>query len=743
MKLKTDKPKKPPTKKELQLEVQQLKKKIKNLESKLTIDPLAPISSEPKENQSLIDELPTPAKSSNSSQDQIVDIHPPDETYEFPLRAGPYPIKPSIGPEPETAFRESATSNRIFDTNEFPPTLAESKGKPKPPPAPGALEDTHPNQFTSDPKFLQLVLDTNPDIIYIFDLLTNRTVYCNKDVAALLSYSASESKKIGQQALTDLIHPEDLPRIQQRRKKLLEATDPEILPVEYRMRHKSGQWRNWLARDRVFSREKGQTKLIIGIAVDITEYRESENERLALAQEHFSIIKNLQSYVFKLVKQNKQLVFEFKEGRLAELMKKDGSHAVGKTPQQLYGKTLGDFLEEKYRRAFGGEEVDYEFEHNGRYLASHIRPLWENNQIVAVIGSGSDITEQKKNMQALRESEEKYRVLVENSPNGIALAKWDGTIIWCNQAAAKVLGYDSAQAVIGKKGQSFITLKDFPKAIKTMSQALRAGFPQDTFVFDFQRNDGKTVPLELHIDLLTVGKNQKYIFAIVRDLSDRVAREIEREDHINELTFAYDSTLEGWAKILEMRDAEIEGHSRRVIQLTEKLARTLDLTEEELVNIRRGAVLHDIGKMAIPDEILLKKNDLSPSDWQIMRQHPLYAKKMLEHIPFLSKALDIPVYHHERWDGQGYPYGLKGEEIPLAARIFAVVDVWDALVYDRRYKNAWPEKASLEYIKQQSGKSFQPEIVDAFLDLIQKEKGWQHYKKKLTAILEHRRTKVS
>ena len=145
-----------------------------------------------------------------------------------------------------------------------------------------------------------------------------------------------------------------------------------------------------------------------------------------------------------------------------------------------------------------------------------------------------------------------------------------------------------------------------------------------------------------------------------------------------ELTLAYDTTIEGWAQALELRDRETEGHTRRVADLTVKLAQALGVKSEDLIHIRRGALLHDIGKMGIPDRILLKPGPLTPEEWEIMKKHPVYAWELLSPIKYLRPALDIPYYHHERWDGTGYPRGLKGEEIPLSARIFAVVDVWDA-----------------------------------------------------------------
>jgi HD-GYP domain-containing protein (c-di-GMP phosphodiesterase class II) len=186
----------------------------------------------------------------------------------------------------------------------------------------------------------------------------------------------------------------------------------------------------------------------------------------------------------------------------------------------------------------------------------------------------------------------------------------------------------------------------------------------------------------------------------------------------DKLTLTYDITLEGWAKALELRDMETEGHSRRVTDITVRIARAVGMSDEELVHTRRGALLHDIGKMGIPDNILHKPGKLTEEEWVIMRQHPVYAYNLLNPIEYLRPALDIPYCHHEKWDGTGYPRGLKGEEIPLAARIFAIVDVWDALLSDRPYRKGWIEEKVLAYIQENAGSHFDPELVKIFIATI-------------------------
>jgi putative nucleotidyltransferase with HDIG domain len=185
-----------------------------------------------------------------------------------------------------------------------------------------------------------------------------------------------------------------------------------------------------------------------------------------------------------------------------------------------------------------------------------------------------------------------------------------------------------------------------------------------------------------------------------------------------QITTAYDATIASLVRALELRDAETEGHSRRVTEMTLRLAQTLGVRDADLEDMRRGAILHDIGKIAVPDHILLKPGPLTAEEWHIMRQHPVTAYRMLAPIPFLQAALTIPYAHHEKWDGTGYPQGLQGEAIPLAARIFAVVDVWDALRFDRPYRKGWTEAQVCAYLQEQAGHHFDSQVVAAFLHII-------------------------
>jgi PAS domain S-box-containing protein len=220
----------------------------------------------------------------------------------------------------------------------------------------------------------------------------------------------------------------------------------------------------------------------------------------------------------------------------------------------------------------------------------------------------------------------------------------------------------------------------------------------------------------------------------LENVADQAALAIENASLFNDLQHsnaelfrAYDTTIEGWSRAMDLKDEETEGHSRRVTEMTLRIAREFRISEEELVQIKWGALLHDIGKMGIPDDILLKPGPLTDEEWKIMKQHPVHALDMLYPIDYLRPSIDIPYCHHEKWDGTGYPRGLKGKDIPLAARIFSVVDVWDALRSDRPYRPAWKKEKVIEYICSLSNIQFDPEVVEAFLRIYSIDSDIHHH----------------
>jgi putative nucleotidyltransferase with HDIG domain len=218
--------------------------------------------------------------------------------------------------------------------------------------------------------------------------------------------------------------------------------------------------------------------------------------------------------------------------------------------------------------------------------------------------------------------------------------------------------------------------------------------------------------LEVSVD--TAGDDE--VAALAKSFNE-MARNLRRSE--KSLIQAYDKTIEGWVKALELRDRETLGHTLRAAHITMELARVMNVDEKDLQNIWRGVLLHDIGKMGIPDSILLKEGPLDNWERKIMERHPALAREMLSQIEFLHPCMDIPTYHHEKWDGTGYPNGLVGEEIPLTARLFMIVDVWDALTSDRPYRKSWSDQEALAHIKAESGRHFDPKVVEAFVGLVE------------------------
>jgi len=223
--------------------------------------------------------------------------------------------------------------------------------------------------------------------------------------------------------------------------------------------------------------------------------------------------------------------------------------------------------------------------------------------------------------------------------------------------------------------------------------------------------------------------------ATLQDLAEHGANALATTRLLNslqcaktELTEAYDALIDGWANTLELRDYEPRGHTRRVTELTMDFARVMGVSEAALVHIRRGAMLHDVGKMGVPDSILLKVGELDDAEWKIMRQHPTIAYEQLSAIEMLRPALTIPYCHHEKWDGTGYPRGLAGEQIPFAARLFALVDVWDSLRSDRPYRKGWPPEKVLAHIRDRGGKHFDPKLADIFVKLLESGDNWRKRK---------------
>ncbi|MBL0344772.1 HD domain-containing phosphohydrolase [Candidatus Villigracilis affinis] len=374
--------------------------------------------------------------------------------------------------------------------------------------------------------------------------------------------------------------------------------------------------------------------------------------------------------------------------------------------------------------------------HVAEIIMHPVKQLW--------VASFVEITEHKNAERIIQESEKRYRTLFEDSPIPLLEEDFSAVKIYIDQLRASGIqdfrSYFKAHPDETVKCTNMVRVVDANAAAakwygSTTIETIKVEISQlvdpngynsfiEEVLFLIEGNDHYKLAVSRHtqegapIHLIITGS----IAPGHEDSWSRVLISIlditESKQAGENLAEAYNTTLEGWAKALELRDKETEGHSRRVTETTLIIARAVGIKEEELMDVRRGTILHDIGKMAIPDEILRKQGPLTEAEREIVNQHPQVAYDLLAKIPYLKKALEIPYCHHEKWDGTGYPRGLKGEEIPLTARIFTIADVWDAVTNDRPYRKAWDRKTAADYLREETGKHFDPQIVHIFIELL-------------------------
>lgn len=389
---------------------------------------------------------------------------------------------------------------------------------------------------------------------------------------------------------------------------------------------------------------------------------------------------------------------------------------VGRNVVELIPESSGKMIVDTIQRVLRNQSTEfseYSVSVNGKksWFSGVVSPLDKKRALLVA----RDFTQWKNTQEALLESEQRFHIMFENHDVAMVLVSpLSGKVVDSNQAAADFYGYTVDQMRKINVFQFYqLNLEPLRKEIQKAVHE-----EQTKFVQIHRLANGELRTVEIHCSPVQIGE-EDLLFSIIFDISDRKKAEEAVQDKTQELADAYEATLEGWSNALELRERETAGHSKRVVNLTLQICRILNIPDDELIHIQRGALLHDIGKMGIPDNILLKPGPLSPDEWVIMRQHPLYAYRLLSKIPFLKPALDIPYCHHERWDGSGYPQGLMGKDIPLAARVFAIVDVWDALISDRPYRPAWTEDAALKFLQDGSGKLFDAQIVKIFEQIYQ------------------------
>ena len=603
-------------------------------------------------------------------------------------------------------------------------------------------------------------IENSSDMITVVDM-SGVIQYESPSVKRLLGYDSEEL--LGKLAF-DLIHPEDQDQIVNIF--LENIQDPNATAsAEFRARHRDGSWRHLEGVGRTYVDEHGDAVALIN-SRDITDRKQAEEalrekERLLSDAER---IGQIGSFIYDI--RNMTVKFSDEMYHLLDISPDNFQHDRNDFQALIYPsdrpmavKWMDDLI-----AGLQSKELDFRiFRKNGemRYLRCHgVVEFDSDGRPTRVVGTMQDNTERKlaeiqikQQIQQLTSLSEIDRAIISGAgQHPILEVILSQTIAQLQVDAAGILLLDSnGQALHYAAGQGFRAQRLEEIRVRLgESQAGRVAKERRLIrlpdlseqtrdpLFNFLVGEEGFVsyigvPLIVKREVLGVLEVFHRTFFqpyqewldFLNALAGQSAIAIENTTLLGnlqasnqELAQAYEATLEGWSHAMDLRDRETEGHTRRVTELTLKVARVFGMTEAQLLHIRRGALLHDIGKLGIPDAILFKRDKLSPEEWEIMQKHPEYAYEMLSSIHYLKPALPIPYLHHEKWDGSGYPLGLRGEQIPLEARIFAVVDVWDALLSDRPYRKAWTVERALEYIQTLAGSHFDPNVVDCFIQIM-------------------------
>ncbi len=502
--------------------------------------------------------------------------------------------------------------------------------------------------------------------------------------------------------LADTYHKMDL--------ELLRSGQHQV--YESQVRDKDGRIRPAVIVKDVFLDADGKVAGLVGAFVDISKQKQAEQAWRESEQRYRSLFTRMLDGVYRsthdgrFVDVNPAMLKMFGYESRDEMLQVDIPNELYFDPSERGSHILdtGEEGIETYRmRRRDGSEIWVE--DHGHYVHD------EQGNILYHEGLLRDVTGRMQMESALSASEMRNQSIVAALPDLLFHINADLRFIDCrtNNPADLLL---PPEQVIGKHLDEILPPELAQQTAEMVAQTLKSGQMQ---VYEYQLAiQGELQQFETRMTVSGPGA----VLALVRNITRRKRTEAALQQLSQDLMTAYDATLAGWSSALELRERETAGHSRRVVQMTIRLARRLGMEEGKLIHVQRGALLHDIGKMGIPDSILLKPGVLDQDEWDIMHQHPLFAQRLLSAIPYLEPALEIPYCHHEHWDGSGYPRHLKEDEIPLGARIFAVIDAWDALLHDRPYRPAWTHAAVVEHLKEQSGKQFDPRVVEAFMDVL-------------------------
>ncbi|MEW6028164.1 MAG: PAS domain S-box protein [Chloroflexota bacterium] len=613
----------------------------------------------------------------------------------------------------------------------------------------------------SEEKFRALI-EHGSEAILLID--AQGTIFFGSPAAErLLGYSPQEF--LGQSGLND-VHPDDLEHVREILARLV-SEPGSTQRLEYRLRHKDGTWR-WIDTVATNSLHVPAVHGIVINGRNITERKQAENALLERERQLRALVMSLDDVVFEIDDQGiYRQVWTSDESRLI----RPKSELLGKKLVDVWGEEMGRFLMDCVHQVLtSGIPETFEFPldmpwGNRWFMARNSPILAPGESPHSVVALVRDITDRKQAEAKIQEQLERLTTLREVDQAIASTFDMQVSLKLLLSRTIHLLAVDAAAVLLlnpfqngfeYKVGIGFRTAAIQNASLKLdTSLAGKVALERRTVEFRSGSNEPENQQFTDYLrgenfasyhgaPLIVKGKVIGVLEVFSRSFAERDrdwldffsilagqaailidSAKLFKDLQVSnmELSIAYDATIEGWSRALDLRDKETEGHTRRVTELTMQLARQFGFPEGELVHVRRGALLHDIGKLGVPDHILWKAETLTESELEIIKKHPVYAYELLSPIRYLeSAAIDIPYCHHEKWDGTGYPRGLKGEQIPFTARMFAVVDVWDALTSDRPYRKAWPVPEVFAYIREQAGKHFDPQVVDAFLSLMGDEK---------------------
>ena len=611
-------------------------------------------------------------------------------------------------------------------------------------------------------KRFRALIENSADAITLLDS-NGVSVYDSPAASGMLGYGPDEL--IGQN-IFKLLHTEDLTTIQPLFQRLAETPGARSNNI-FRIRHKNGSWR-WIEAVVTNLLAEPSVRAIVANYRDITERKQAEEILRDSEDRYRDLVDNSQDLICTHDMEGRILsVNPFAEQTLGyptgEVLKMNLRDIMAPQSQKYFRRYLSNIRRQGIAtgimvvQTINGKERIWEYRNTLRT---------EGVEEPVVRGMARDITERKQAEEELSTLYELSRALAEAN-------ELDQVLDLVNRRTVESVRTTFSRIAL-LEGDEFVTRSAYP--IRVLDHELFVGSRNLISAMPYcqrvvQQNEpvilhssnaevsneesaallldfAQTlclIPLRVHdfalhssriLGLLMVGESRKderepftaEKMRLTRSIGDQAAIAINNtrlfydleSSNIN-LSRAYDATIAGWSAAMDLRDKETEGHTLRVTEMTLRLAKRMEVSEQELIQVRRGALLHDIGKMGIPDRILLKPDKLTDEEWEAMRLHPTYAYQLLKPITYLSPALDIPYCHHEKWDGTGYPRGLKGLDIPLTARIFTVVDVYDALTSDRPYREGWSREKTLEHIRELSGSHFDPQVVGAFLKMVDED----------------------